>query len=436
MRTRLGSQRGFRAALCAVPLLATCGAHDPPANVVVVLVDQLRQDAAQRWMPRTYELAARGVVFENMRAVAPWTYPSVISMFSGLYPHQHGADGHPRTGTVLSTFDERVPLLPQRLRAEGFHTVAFVTNPFLQRWNPFHAGFDHYVVDEFIGSQGPLRGFPGAVWRPETMFADTVNRAVRAYFDERPARRPEFTYVHYIDVHGPWEGAPFEGSYETATAYVDGKVRELYDYFLERYDGRLIFVVTSDHGRELGDDLDVGEGQPARKRKATVHDFNTRIPFLILPSALVPIGRVVETPCANIDLLPTVLDWLGFEVPSAIPGRSLLPTIRATGDVDDGRPVYAAMSAFNRASDCIVIHDRKLMRTFDPTTGEVLRRTVFDLATDPRETRPLDLPFGEDGRLLIQAAETGGIEYPRHYEAPDKGTLETLRALGYFGEDG
>jgi hypothetical protein len=43
--------------------------------------------------------------------------------------------------------------------------------------------------------------------------------------------------VHYIDVHGPqerperWAQAPFEPSFEAATRYVDGKIRELYDYF-------------------------------------------------------------------------------------------------------------------------------------------------------------------------------------------------------------
>ena len=36
------------------------------------------------------------------------------------------------------------------------------------------------------------------------------------HFDGIDPETPEFTYVHYIDVHGPWEGAPFEDSYEAA----------------------------------------------------------------------------------------------------------------------------------------------------------------------------------------------------------------------------
>ena len=46
-------------------------------------------------------------------------------------------------------------------------------------------------VDRFIGSQGPLRAFPEAVWT-DHMFADTVNAAVLEHFDARPriSRQP------------------------------------------------------------------------------------------------------------------------------------------------------------------------------------------------------------------------------------------------------
>src|SRR5262245_57765682 len=41
-------------------------------SIVLVLVDQLRKDAADRWMPEVRALADKGVVFENMRSAAPW----------------------------------------------------------------------------------------------------------------------------------------------------------------------------------------------------------------------------------------------------------------------------------------------------------------------------------------------------------------------------
>lgn len=434
-------------AAASVVLLAACGGEPSAAsNVVLVLVDQLRKDAADRWMPEVRGLATRGVVFEQMRAAAPWTYPSVISLFSGLDPQQHGADGHPRHGKVLSTFDERLPLLPGLLE-DTHYRAGFVTSPFLQKWNPFHQGFDHYAIDEFIGDQGPLRGHPEAVWT-KNMFADRVNATIFAHFEERRRSRPEFVYVHYIDVHGggkrggksgPWASAPFEvsdasyGGYADATHYVDQRVRDLYEYFMARYDGDLVFIVTSDHGQELSGDLESGDGRRARVRKATVHDFNIRIPFLILPSEVVSEPRVIEAPVSNIDVMPTVLEWIGIAPPSHIRGQSLLPLIRGQPNTSlEQRPVYSRMSAFGRMNDCVVVGSRKYLRHLDPETGQVLRRSVFDLDRDPRETTVVGRDFSERALVLRALAGTGGVEYEKRFSEPEAEVLDRLKALGYF----
>jgi len=57
-----------------------------------------------------------------MRHAAPWTYPSVVTMFSGLYPQQHGAEGHVRQWDLLYTFSRDVPLLHKVLKAAGYET--------------------------------------------------------------------------------------------------------------------------------------------------------------------------------------------------------------------------------------------------------------------------------------------------------------------------
>jgi arylsulfatase A-like enzyme len=415
-------------------------------HVVVVLIDQLRKDAADRWMPATRTLAADGVVLENMRAAAPWTYPSVVSLFSGLQPQQHGADGDPRGGRRLATFDAGVPLLPRTLRGAGWYTAGFVTNPFFQAWNPLHAAFDFYEIERFIGSQGNLRGFPGAVWTGD-MFADEVNAAVVEHFDARPLAEPEFTYVHYIDVHGPWEGAPFDTGgadsrtgdargYEIATRWIDERVVELYRYFLERYAGRLIFVVTSDHGQELPGDLDAGEGRAWRRRKYTVHDFNLRIPFFVLPSAVVDRACASDVSSSNIDVVPTLLDWLGLDASDVLPGASLLPDLRCEEGGPGERAIYARMSAFNNANECVVVHGRKLMRYLEPGSRSVVRRVVFDLDADPAETRVISDEFGPEGTLLDEATGTHGVRFPARFEAPEEHVLRRLQALGYLREDG
>jgi arylsulfatase A-like enzyme len=426
---------------CGVALglfAAACGTRDSRPSVVLVLVDQLRKDAADSSLTATHALAERGVRFENVRAVAPWTYPSVISMFSGLYPQQHGADGHLQDGTRLTTFSEDVPLLPRLLREAGYHTSGFVTNPFLHEWNPFHRAFDHYDAS-FIRNPGNRRGLGDLVWT-ERMFADSVNAAVRAYFDAREFGGPEFTYVHYIDVHGRregedrWKDAPFPGDYASAIRYVDAKIVELYEYFLARYGGNLVFVVTSDHGQDLGDDLAIGTDAPRRKRKASMHDFNLRIPLYVLPSARVEEPRAIEEPVVNLDLFPTLCEWLDVTPPVAVAGESLLPLIRGEAFAARERPLYARMSAFGRLDDCLVHRGTKFIRTMDPLSGQVVARSRFDLGADPRETRSLSGDFGSEEELLREAAGDHGLSYRAVFEAPDPAVLDALRDLGYLGE--
>lgn len=426
-------------ALCAGLLFHGCGGTAPGTrtNVVLVLVDQLRADAADRWLSETRALAERGVRFQEMRSVAPWTYPSVISLFSGLYPQQHGADADQK-GTRLTTIADTVPLLPRTLRAAGYHTAAFVTNPFLHEWNrPFRDSFAHFDAS-FIGDQGPTRGHGDMVWT-ERMYADSVNAAVRTYFDARSRAEPEFTYVHYIDVHGRkesadrWRDAPFQPSYEAATRFVDGKIRELYDYFTARYGGDVLFVVTSDHGQDSEDDIQIGDGPPWRMRKNSLHDFNLRIPLYVLPSHAVDGPRVVAEPCANVDVAPTLLEWLGLPPQIDGPGRSLLGAIRGQPYDGAARSLYARNSTNGRFEESLVHARHKFMRYRSPEDGQVVARRLYDLAVDPRETRSLARDPSAEERLLEDAAEAHGLVFPSRFAAPDGTTLRQLQELGYGG---
>jgi len=429
-------------ALAAGLLVGGCArARDSRPSVVLILVDQLRCDAAERWMPETNALAEQGLRCEQMRSVAPWTYPSVISLFSGLYPQQHGADAN-QEGNRVTSLSPDVPLLPRTLGAAGYHTAGFVTNPFLHEWNrPVRDAFEHFNAS-FIGNQGPTRGHGERVWT-KRMYSDSVNPAVREYFDARTLAGPEFVYVHYMDVHGRregdgrWEDAPFEGTYEGAVRYVDHKIRELYDYFSARYAGQLLFVVTSDHGQDFDDDLAVGEGPPWRARKNSLHDFNLRIPFYVLPSALVQTPRVLTQPCANIDVAPTLLEWLGLPREVEGPGTSLLAALRGEPYDGESRALYARNSTNGRFEESVVHARHKLVRYRRPQDGSVLARRLFDLAGDPRELRglPQDGDPAETSMeaLLEAAADPHGVVFPARYEELDEATRDSLDALGYGG---
>jgi len=429
----------FRTSLVLAWLLAgaACSEPAPPrTHVVLVLVDQLRADALAPWMPETSALAREGVTLTHMRTAAPWTYPSVISLLSGLYPHQHGADSK---DDQLSHISPDVPLLPRTLGAAGYHSAAFVTNPFLHAWNTeFQGSFDHCDAS-FIGDQGARRGHPELVWT-ERMYASTVNEHVRAFYDGRALDAPEFTYVHYIDVHGrkegpeQWRDAPFEPGYANAARFVDGKIAELYRYFSARYGGKLLFVVTSDHGQNLGDDLLVGEGRPWRWRKASMHDFNLRIPFLVLPGEGVPRGLVLEAPLSNVDVTPTLLEWLGLAGHDGVPGQSFLGLLRG-GSAPPERALYARNSTNGRVEEALLVGQHKLVR-YDIRAGdrELEKTACFDLVQDPRE-----LAAQACSSLELEALDglvgSLGRSYPATYRSADAETLEQLDDLGYGGDE-
>jgi arylsulfatase A-like enzyme len=417
----------------AVMVLQCQRASEPNKNIVCILIDQLRKDAADQWAKKISQTAEAGVVFEGMRAVAPWTYPSVISLLSGLYPQQHGADG--RSDNVLSTFDPKVPLIQKLLQSKGYRTSAFVTNPFLHTWNAFHKGFDKYDV-HFINSQGNRRGFAKHVIIPGQMYANVVNASIVEHFDATPYDRAEFTYIHYMDVHDPWIEAPYEGGYKNAVQYVDERVIEIYRYFMKRYNGALLFLVTSDHGKAFRDDEQVGHGMPWRKDKGSVHDFNLKIPFWIFPSRFIRESRRIFTPCSNIDVIPTLLDWLNISPPYPLPGISLLPSIQDEATLPADRPVYSKATRWGRiTSDCIVYEEKKYIRFIDPKTGEVKVRRVFDLERDPRETESLGIDFGKAAPLLEGASGKQGLSFEARYEKLediDPELEQRLRALGYL----
>jgi len=71
----------------------------------------------------------------------------------------------------------------------------------------------------------------------------------------------------------------------------------------------------------------------------------------------------------------------------------------------------------------------------DPRSGDVRIRQVFDLASDPRETRSLGSDFGDAGAVLERAAGDHGLAYPALLEPPDPELLRKLQALGYLGAE-
>ncbi|HET7101795.1 MAG TPA: sulfatase-like hydrolase/transferase, partial [Terriglobia bacterium] len=106
---------------------AESGAASGAPNIIFIVLDTVRADHLSAYgyqrptTPNLDRLARRGVLFENAIAPTSWTLASHASMFTGLLPHQHGADWWlplppgPRT-------------LAGILQSRGYDTAGFVAN--------------------------------------------------------------------------------------------------------------------------------------------------------------------------------------------------------------------------------------------------------------------------------------------------------------------
>ena len=171
-------------------------------SVVLVMGDTIRRDRVGSYggdarTPNLDRLAAAGARFDAITAPAPWTKPSIATLFTGLPPWQHGALNHPeirsRSGQddaapQADVLSEELVTMAEHFQAAGFATGAFVSNPWLDARFGFAQGFDTY--DESFARWDA----PGAV----------VSSAAVRWLRERDAGQPFFLYVHYLDAHRPY----------------------------------------------------------------------------------------------------------------------------------------------------------------------------------------------------------------------------------------
>ncbi len=472
-RTALTALAG---AFCLVGLagLVGCGGLEPPPrpNVIVLLVDTLRaQDLGaygydRPTSPHLDALAEKSFLFEQARAQAPCTFPSVNSILTGLPPSRFAGqpDGHMGIPDGIAT-------LPAILRAHGYATAAVSASPIVRatpsNFNPhggFEPGFEHF--DE------------SCLWRTATCVRDQAFEQI----DALP--RPFFLYLHFMDPHGPYrprkewprqfavepydgpeavqkgnpnpiakriaagevfpQGSPerahiahFHDLYDDEIAFFDDALGKFLDGLTDR--GLLdntVVVLLADHGEAFYE-----HGQI--KHCHTVYDNEVHVPLLIrLPRAIEATGpRRVAAPAASFDLTPTLLDYLQIEPPETLPGTSLRSAIEgrgaASGEEGDGkngeggpRIVVSEWAGARAASDG---RFKLILR------ARAGRPELYDLASDPGETRNLirDPRHRQTARRLgreisrwVRQEAAAARERGEESRWSDR-VMDRLRSLGY-----
>ncbi len=418
---------------------------------VLVSIDTLRADHLGAYgyhrptSPYFDSLAARGVLFENAIAQIPGTLPSHMSMFTGLYPAEHGV--YPPNGALSPDIET----IAEAFRRAGFRTAGHTEGGFVDGSYGFARGFESFDDDALHHADDVERTFARA-----RGFIEGLKR------DER-----FFLFVHTYAIHDPydppapygslyWTGAPPEGfaptgenlasfnagngviqpaaleyyiaQYDGSINHVDDQLRKFFDW-LEALVPRdqLTVIITSDHGEEFLD-----HGKMVHEQ---VYHENLRVPLLIVHPRVAD-GTRVRSLVQTIDIAPTLYNLAGIR-----PSAKLSGTSRASllVDRDQAKESAAYAEAFTTRDRAIYHQDHgrlyqliQFAPRLEPDGFWVSRSVVFDAAGDRLKFSAHSHAEPRTVSLQVNGVPHGLLEVPlgwREFEIrlpPDNG-VQTVR---------
>jgi len=437
-------------AVCATVLCSASGeAGSQAPSILVITVDALRADhlGCYRYpkdtSPNIDRLVSQGMRFERAWTPEPLTGPAMCSMVTGLEPHVHAAT---RNGLRMQP---SLDSLPKILAAKGWRTAAFIGTWTLK--NNLTLLGEHF---ETYGERLDRRRWFGML-NSEATCEDVTDDALDWLGEERKKgpQKPFFLWVHYIEPHAPYR---FHGEYadrlginddkltkkdryDTEIAAVDESIARLLAGVRQAVDDKdLLVVFTADHGESLGEHSYWGHGR-------YLYEPSLRIPLGIVWKGVIPAGTV-SSQATLLDLMPTLLELVGIEVPAGLPGASWAQSLRGAGELAERVGCYQAHRGAVHG-DSARDSDKKrskgllwvgVIRDDRKEIIKVSRQLIqiYDIASDPGElitlasidTRPSD----ELAVCLGRITEGLGSLDKLAVQKFDDETVEQLKALGYL----
>ena len=296
-------------------------------NVILISIDALRADHlgvygySKNITPNIDKIAKEGLIFANAYSQAPLTRPSISSLMTSKYPHEHGVF------TNRYVLNESETTLAEILKSKKYTTAAFVGWSILHK-KSFGQGFDYY----------------NNLTENEIENASEINKEVVSWL-EKNHNNKFFIWIHYMEPHDPYGCSKTDGSnkqialtnllkpdlskkdIDSYVTFYDDGIKCLDDEignFAEKLkeldlNKNTVIIITADHGEGFYEHLRyIGHG-------VDLYNELIKIPLIIkLPQKL---NKTVQENVESIDILPTILDVLGLEYKNEYSGSSLIPLI-------------------------------------------------------------------------------------------------------------
>ena len=440
-------------------------------NIVLITIDALRADHLSCYgynrdtSPNIDKIAEKGIIFKNAIATSSWTAPSMASLFTSLYPINHGVIhgmGYKKDETISTqeVFSDELITLSELLKEHGYTTIGVASNLHLSKKFGFARSFDYFACLPF---------------EP----AHSVNEVIGLW--ERTINKSDkyFLWVHYIDPHYPYspkkpwvtqyiskesmsqitnlsDMSPWDltvlhkklkedkgwlsklkmtaleekllAHYDSEVNYVDSYIGELIQKF--NLVKNTLIIITSDHGEEFFEYDFVGHGN-------NLHHETTRIPLIVkLPHSSVK--EKVEKNVSLVDIMPTILHILDIVPPEQSLGQPFLEKERIVGAgkkiVLRKRPSMYVYSELDNWNTLRAVITPKWKYIYDYKDNA---EKLYDITSDPMELN--DLAEIETTQLRhmkerLFSWESHAKKYPTTKLSP-KISLEEkekLKELGYI----
>jgi len=414
-----------------------------PKGIVFLMLDTTRADHVgvygypRQTTPVIDELAGGSTRYTYAITAAPWTPPSVATMFTGLYPATHGwmpPNNRELVRESSTKLADELVTLAEVLKGAGYNTAAASPNPWITEEFGYHQGFDTF-------------------WYKPRVKADEIVKAGRKFIDTfLESDRPFFLYLHFLDPHDPYsppgsmktifsDAAPVSGAaprreytkevsdkinlYDGEIRFLDGELGKLFAYMKEKgiYDD-LSIVLVADHGEQFMERGNQGHGYQL---------FNEEVHVpLIIKSPGQHEAKTVDVTVSTVDLYPTVLALAGVLPPQAVPGLSLLDEQALA----ERRGVFSEIQRKVHQKAFTTSGGMKLITEVDGEKGEHIIG-VFDGKRDPNEITPvkddeLVMSLNGDLQSVYQYALEGRLQSETGRGQLKESTVEQLKTLGYL----
>ena len=343
-------QTTLRAVVCTAAILqvacSVTAQPEAPPNIVLIISDDhgwgdygfLGHDVVRT--PALDRLAARSMVYTRGYVPAPVCRPSLATLATGLFPHEHGITGNDPPGVwpdIARDVAGRAAMEAVFARsdtvAELLGRSGYVSHQSGKWWegNPLDHGFTAAMTHGDVTRKG-RHGDDGLVIGREGM--DSIFDFIEAsegkpfflwyapFLPHTPHNPPERLLAKYRATDRPETLAKYFAMVE----WLDETVGQLTDYLDEHgLSDNTVILYLADNGWISAPER---KDQPKVRAKMSPYEAGVRTPVMLHWPGKVAPGRDDSTLVSSVDFVPTILRAAGLEPAAGLPGIDLVESER------------------------------------------------------------------------------------------------------------